>query len=230
MKLTKAEYDALPESLKGMFKAEGEGYSPKFVSEDDVAGLKSQNEKLLNEKREAKARAEEIERQRVADEEKRIKETGNIEALEKSYQEKLAKLQGDFDSYKGNSEKQLHGLLVKKEAQALASRLGGGATDELFLPHILSRLTVEAGEDGPRTRILDKDGKPSAASMDDLYSEFASNKAFAPAVAKTNASGAQGARMTMVEPQQQQQQRPPMLGANSLTARALELARQGDGE
>lgn len=229
MKLSKAEYDALPDALKPMFKADGEGYVSLFVTAEEVAGLKTQNEKLLNEKREAKTKAEELERQRLADEEKRNKESGNIEALEKSYQKKLTDLQGEFDSYKGNSEKQLHGLLVQKEAQALASRLGGGVSDEAFLPHILGRLSVEHGETGPRTRILDKDGKPSSATMDELYSEFASHKAFSGIVAKTQSGGALGARQQLSQ-QQPEKKTIQGLGANSLTERARQIAAQGDSE
>ena len=65
MKITKAEYDALPEMMKGLYKAEGDGYVATFKTaeehEEEVSGLKTQNAALIGEKKDAKKKAEEAE-------------------------------------------------------------------------------------------------------------------------------------------------------------------------
>ncbi|WPH67437.1 hypothetical protein EE09_30 [Escherichia phage vB_EcoS-EE09] len=63
MKLTKAEYDALPEGMKALFVADGDGYKSTFMTAEEVQaeikGLKDNNAKLVSEKKaEAERRAE----------------------------------------------------------------------------------------------------------------------------------------------------------------------------
>jgi hypothetical protein len=74
-------------------------------------------------------------------------------------------------------------------AQSLASELAVSGSAPLLLPHIARRLKVEIVDGTPITRVLDASGKPSAASVDELKKEFIDNKAFAPVIVGSRASG-----------------------------------------
>lgn len=236
MKISKADYEALPAALKGMFKAEGDGYVANVKSaeevEQEVSGLRNKVDELMLEAKTSKNAKREADAAAKAAAEEAARASGDIATIEKSWQDKLTNLQGEFDSYKSTSEKALHGVLVEKEAQALATRLCKDAAP-VIMPHLLKRLAVEHGKDGSvKTRVLDADGKPTAHTLDDLKNEFISNPAFKPIIVSSEATGAQGAREQMQQGGGQQQQQQPMqgLGTNSLTARAMQIASQGDSE
>ena len=56
-KITKAEFDALPESLKSKFIADGDGYQ---LQEEDVEGLKKSKADILKEKKDLQDKYEEL--------------------------------------------------------------------------------------------------------------------------------------------------------------------------
>ena len=59
----------------------------------------------------------------------------------------------------------------------------------LLLPHIKARLQADLDGDAPATKVLDRDGKPSAMTVADLSKEFVDNKDFAAIIRATKASG-----------------------------------------
>jgi hypothetical protein len=132
-----------------------------------------------------------------ADNEKRLKgmlPAENIQTLETSYKEKLKRLEDEHTSDRTRLSANLTRLLVDNKAQELAAALAIDAKQiPLLLPHIRQRMTVEMIGDEATTRILDKAGKPSAATLDDLKKEFLADPAFAPVVLGNKASGS-GAR------------------------------------
>ena len=91
--ITKAEFDALPESLKPKFKADGENYS---LQEEDVDGLKRSKAEILAEKKRIqdeadamKKRLDEIDASKSADEEEKLKAAGAFKELEEKLRAKL---------------------------------------------------------------------------------------------------------------------------------------------
>ncbi|WEM33661.1 head scaffolding protein [Pseudomonas phage PSA-KC1] len=60
------------------------------------------------------------------------------------------------------------------------------------MPHIKSRLMADFEGDTPVTRVLDKDGKPSALTIDELANEFVANKDFSAIITASKASGGAG--------------------------------------
>lgn len=221
MKLTKEQYDALPDGLKAQYKADGDGYSPTFKTAEEfdteLAGLKSQVESLIGEKREAKSKAEKeaAERQRIADE--AAAKNGDVEALRASYDGKLASLQKAFDDYKAGSTKQISDLTVGAAADSLASKLFG--KNASIAGHVVrSRLTMEEVDGKPVVRVLDKDGKPSAATIEDLQKEISGNKDYS-SVLVTPPSGA------VITDKLNDVSKTQQFGGNTMTQRAIELAR-----
>lgn len=128
-----------------------------------------------------------LERERAA-KEKALEEArakgGDVEAIRKDADARIAALQKQVDDVAKESKKAMR----DKTAQELASKLFGEHA-EVVLPHIQKRLRW-ADEDGKTIiRVLGADGKASAASLSDLEAEFKANKAFAPILKVGNASG-----------------------------------------
>jgi len=171
VEIDKAELESLQEKVKSIDSLQ-----------ESVAKLEENNKALLKEKADAKDAA------RKATEEA-AKKNGDVEALEKSYQEKI-------DALKAETQKQIDGfkttisdLTVGATAKSLAAELALPGSADVLLPHISKRLTVEMADSGPITRVLDKEGKPSALSVDDLKKEIAANESFAPLLVASKASG-----------------------------------------
>lgn len=100
-KITKAEFDALPDSLKAKFEADGDGYS---LQEIDVEGLKKSKAEILEEKKRIQAERDELKKFKddhdakanEADENQKRK-AGEFEALEKKLRDKIAEVEADRD-------------------------------------------------------------------------------------------------------------------------------------
>jgi len=193
--LTKEEFDALDDSAKALYGEKGEGYQLAVDGAPDVDGLQRKNEELLKEKakwREEREKADklakekEAEAQKLADEQARKK--GDLETLEKSWEAKMSSREKELLAQIEERDSKLHTLLVDNVAQSLATKLAGDSA-AIITPHIKSRLVVEDG----KTRVVDADGNPSAATLDELEKEFRNNKLFAPIVIGSKASGTRGA-------------------------------------
>lgn len=192
MKLTKEQYENLPEALKALYVADGDGYSPTFKTaeqvEEEVSGLKANNQKLVDEKRaeaEKRTAAEKAEREAR---DAAARKNGDIEALDASWQQKFAEYdnqnKGKLESY----HKQITALTLGSAAKDLSSKLFGKSAS-IMQRHIEDRLSLEEGEDGAlKVRVL-KDGKPSALTLEDLDKEFRANADFAPFLAGTPSGG-----------------------------------------
>lgn len=182
MKISKAEYDALPEALKALYTPDGDGYAPTFKTPDQIeaefGGLKAQNEKLLAEKKTAKERETAAEKAAREAAEKAARASGDIEALDKSYNEKIAKIQKEFDDYRGSTRSTIEGLTVGSAVTDLSVKLSKGNA-ELLKPFLQQRIRL--GDDN-KIQILDKDGNLSALTAADLEKEFREDKRFAPIV------------------------------------------------
>jgi hypothetical protein len=97
-KITKAEFETLPESLKGKFTAQGEDY---VLQEEDVDGLKKSKAEILEEKKRIQSERDELakfkseqEAKAQAEEQAKLEKKGEfdklLEAKEKAFQERLA--------------------------------------------------------------------------------------------------------------------------------------------
>ncbi|MCK4706019.1 MAG: hypothetical protein KAT90_11080 [Gammaproteobacteria bacterium] len=147
-----------------------------------VTKLEENNKALLKEKSEAKTATQ----QAIED---AAKKSGDVEALEKSWQ---AKLIAETDPLKADNAKHLKtisSMTVGVQAANMANDLALQGSSDVLLPHIQKRLTVEMGEGEPVIRVLDINGQPSALSIEDLKKEISANPAYAPILVGTKASG-----------------------------------------
>ncbi|WP_332847551.1 hypothetical protein [Pseudomonas lactucae] len=188
--------DGLDDSVKSLY-TEKEG---KFVlgieglpQQEDVSGLKSKVQELLDEKKTADKARKDAEDQARLEREENARKSGNVEELEKSWSEKFnrreAELNGLLEQERGTLSTQIRDLTVGRTATDIASALAIPGSAKALLPHIERRLSVEQRDGKPVVVVLDQQGKLSAATLDELKAEFANDTAFAPLIAGSKASG-----------------------------------------
>ncbi|AKG14169.1 hypothetical protein [Moraxella bovoculi] len=190
-------FGSLESNVQGLYAKQDDGsYQLVVDGLPSVDGLKAKTDELLGEtkkerekRKELEAKLAEFESEKAKAQEDVMKKTGDIEALEKSYLDKLAKLeQAGVDKEKA-LQRQIYELTVGQTATNLANELAIKGSANVLLPHIQNRLTLETGDDGQKIRVLDLQGNISALTLDDLKQEFMANDAFKPLIAGNNASG-----------------------------------------
>ncbi|QHJ80230.1 MAG: hypothetical protein [Bacteriophage sp.] len=228
MKLTKEQYDALPEGLKALYVLNGDSYEPTFMTADQVAasekGLKDKNAELLGKIKTGKDAADEAERLRLAELDEANRKAGNVDALDASWKKKVEELTAAHTAELESRDGFINATLIDSKAQELATALGGKSA-AIFLPHIKPRLSVEKAQDGSyQTRILDAAGQPSALTMDELAKEFRSNEAFAGSIVDPGSSGLGGGLRNQGEPAKKQDFMGSVSGNGDMLAEAMKLA------
>jgi hypothetical protein len=160
---------------------------------EDVTGLKAKVDELLGEKNTAEKARKDAEETARLEREEAARKSGNVEELEKSWSEKYDRLQaelgGQLELERTGLQGQIRDLTVGRTATDIAATLAIPGSAEALLPHIERRLSVEQREGKPVVVVLDKQGKLSASTLDELKAEFATNPAFAPLIAGSKASG-----------------------------------------
>lgn len=194
-RLTKAEFDALPDALKEYYKAEGDAY---LLQSDDAAELRAAKDRETERRAAAeaerdrlKAEKDEADRQAAAAAEEaareRAKKDGDLTALETSWQAKVEAAKVEAKAENDKLRAMLTDMLVDKEAARMAGEIS--TTPKLIEPHIKARLKAELDGDKPLTRVLDANGQPSALTLAELQQEFVANKDFAAIIKGSSASG-----------------------------------------
>lgn len=195
--LNEEAFNGLESHMQGLYTKQDDGsYQLAIDGLPNTDGLKAKNEQLLGETKKEREKRKELEAQlaqiqaqkQKADEESH-KKNGDIEALEKSYQAKLDKLNHDANHREQALKKQIYDLTVGQAANNLANELAIKGSANVLLPHIQNRLTLETSDDGQKIRVLDLQGNISALTLDELKQEFMANDAFKPLIAGNSASG-----------------------------------------
>ena len=188
-KLNKEEHAKLGEHLQTLYVEEGDSYRLD-LDDDDVGALKRAKDREVQLRKDAEKKAKEFEEKLGEIEGNDARKRGDIQTLEKSWQEKIDKQKAEYEARVGKLAAHTTRTLVDNVAMSIATKISNAPA--LILPHIKARLQADFEGDEPRTRVLDKDGKPSALTTDELSAEFVSNKDFAAVITASRASG--GAR------------------------------------
>ena len=192
MKITKEQYEALPDSLKAFFKPSGDGYEGNIHSDSDVekqtSGLKSKNDELLGK---LKASSEKVSELEAANHDLTVQATkgnGNAEALENSYKSRIEKIEKEAAARESALSSEINEITAGSAAKSLASKLFGPKAD-LLLHHVAKRVSSEVNKDGKRfIRVLDEDGNATSSSIDDLAKEFSESDRFRGEIVKQPSS------------------------------------------
>lgn len=180
-KITKAEFDALNDTIKFEYKAEGDGYTLDVTGLEDTETLKRAKDHEVSAHATTKAALAEAR-------EKLETLGGDVRNVEASFKTKLAEteraLKGDLKKKDGV----ISDLLINSEAGRLASEITNAPS--LLLPVIKARMTVDHTGDTPVIRILGADGKADEKlTVADIKKEILANKEYAPILVASKASG-----------------------------------------
>lgn len=147
-----------------------------------IEKLEANNQMLLKEKVEAK-------KQSQAAIEESAKKSGDVEALEKSWAEKLSTSMNEKDTTIAELNNVVSNMTVGATASKLASSMAIADSINLMADVIQKRLATEFVDGKAIVRVLDKSGKPSAMSLDDLKAEIELDKAYAPLLIGSRSNG-----------------------------------------
>lgn len=190
-KITKDDYEALPDALKEHYKAHGDNF---VLDTDDAAELRAAKEREAAQRKIEKERADRLQAERDEAEERaraaaldKAKKDKDIEALETSWKTEKETAVSAANQRAERRESQLRELLVENKALEIANEIS--TMPKLLVPIIRARLSAELDGEKPFTRVLDDNGQPSAKTIADLRQEFIDNKEYATIIKGTNANG-----------------------------------------
>lgn len=190
-KLTKAEFDALDDTKKGLYKALGADYVLDLVDDDDPDALRRGRDREKQIAKEQKERADRLQAEIDALNGNNARKTGDIETLERSWQSKLDTQKATYEAQVAKLSAQLEKTLVHDKAISLASKLAGDNA-EIILPHLERRLKADLTGNAPFTRVLDANGELSALTVEELEKEFVANPKFSAIIVASRATGGAG--------------------------------------
>ena len=152
----------------------GEGAPDVAALQKELETLRSHHEKLLGETKAAKAKAkEEAEAARVAAEEA-ARKSGDVSALDKSWQEKHAKAEQEWSAKLEAANKHLQSIMVDNVATKAAADIAvDGECAELLADKIRAYPGLEEVDGKLQTVVIDADGKRSALTVDELKKQLA---------------------------------------------------------
>lgn len=189
LKLELDKLDGLDDSVKSFYEEKDGKFRLKVDGVPDVSGLKNKVDQLLTEKKEADRKAKEAAEAAEAERQAALAKSGDIDALRQSYEAKLTKREKELMDQLSGLQSQVHGLTVGQTAMSVAVELAMDGSSDVLLPHVKQRLSMEIVDGQAVTRVLDKAGKPSAMTIEELKTEFAANPAFAPIIKASKAAG-----------------------------------------
>lgn len=139
------------------------------------------NETLLAEKKAKQEQARQAQLEREKLEQERLRASGDIEKLEKAWQEKLQ----TYEQKVQELQQQRESDLLERESQKVASALTDNPNNQMLLKRfVLDRLTVRDGE----VKALDANGQP-INRVDELINEFRQCKTYDSLILGSRASG-----------------------------------------
>lgn len=189
-KIDKDTFSKLSDELKSFYEEKSGSYLLKVeTSEEDPADeLRRANERIKQEAKDAKEALKKAEEALAEASGVDAKKRGDIETLEKSWKEKITKIETEANAKIAAKDAFIRKTLVDSVATQLATKLGGDKAP-LWLPHIKARLDADLTGEQPSTKILDSKGALSALTLDDLEKEFVANKDFSAILIASRASG-----------------------------------------
>lgn len=185
--------DGLDESLQGLYEQKDGAFFLKVegaVQASELDGIKANRDALLAEKKEQQRLAQEAEAERLRIErdaqEAEARRSGNLEAIENSWKEKLALRESELTSQLTQAQQKNYELTVGRQAQELAGELAKPNAQRLLAKEIKERLTLD--ENG-NIRVLDLQGKPSALTIDELKAQLRADPTYQDIIVINNSSG-----------------------------------------
>lgn len=188
--------EGLDEKYHDLYEKQADGKYHLKVEDDDAAAIKRARDHEKEARQTAEAEIKELKKtvQELKDaQDTGHRKSGDIEALEKSWQEKLATKEAELNERIKTLETALSNEMAGSVATSMAAELAG-KNSSLLLPHIERRLTSEVVDGVAKTVVLSEKGERSALTVEELKKEVLSNDLFKPILlgSQANGSGASG--------------------------------------
>lgn len=194
--VTIVDFAKLDKTTQSLYKAEpvDGNHVLDLEGEEDIGALKRAKEREVEENKELRKKLKDIEDAAAVEAEKARKaaekaarESGDVKALEKSWQDKHAAEQKKLQDQLAQKDAALVELTVGNTATAMAAKIS--TAPDLILPHISKRLRSEIVDGKAVVKVVDVNGQPSALTVAELEQEFVANKSFAAILTGSKASG-----------------------------------------
>lgn len=193
-KITAAEHAALSDALKAEYKANGADF---VLDTDDATELMTARDREKEARKAAEKAAKDAQDALDALKDDTSRKNGDVAALEASYKQKLI----DAEKAKKAAEDALTAERQDRHATSVADGIAKRFTvPTLVKGEIAKRLAVEMHDGKAVVRVLDKDGRPSALSVQDLEKEFVDNPDFKAIVIASKGTGSAGPLATGAVP------------------------------
>lgn len=192
-KISQEVFDKLSDAIKALYKKVGDAFVLELEDDEgDPEALKRAKDHEVQARKDAEKKAKELQAKLDALDEDGAKKRGDVEALTKSYEEKLAKAMQEAQAKIEAAQKHIRDTMLNATASEIAGKIS--TTPAIMSRFIRDRLEVDFSGEAPVLRILGADGKLSALTTEDLAKEFTSNKEFASIIKTSQASGSSASR------------------------------------
>lgn len=159
------------------------------ANEADTKGLKDKVEQLLDESKAAKKAKAEAESAAAEAARKAAEDGGDVEALKKSYEDKIAKMEADHKTALDSVNGALRTATIDAQATAMAAEIAVPGSERHVKRDLLDRMTANVVDGKLQISVLDKDGKASAMTPDELKTEIAGDPANKSLIRASDSSG-----------------------------------------
>lgn len=187
-KITKEAYDKLDKIIQSEYSLDGSDYILEVDGLEDTGALSRAHERQKIKNKELTAALEKAEADLEA-----VKSV-DVKKLEEQWTAKHTKEIENLNNTIGKLTNFAKSSLADKVAEGLAKEIS--TVPSLMLPAIKSRIIADLEGDSPVTKILDKEGKPSTMTLDDLKKELLDNTEFAPILVGNRARGSNAKPVT----------------------------------
>lgn len=154
-----------------------------------ITKLETNNAALVEEKKTAATKAQEITDAAVKKAEDAARKNGDFETMDKSWSDKFDKLQETTDAANTANLAVINDLTAGATRKDIAASMALKGSEGIFEQIIASRIGVEMRDGKPITVVMDKLGKPSAATLDEFKKELSEDAALKPLLAGSQGSG-----------------------------------------
>jgi hypothetical protein len=164
-KAKKAEFDSFDDSVKTLYKADGDDFILDVDgAETDTSGLKNKISELLDENKSFKQKLKDEQEAKAAEALKLATDSNNFEELYKSSQGFVEQARSELDALKLGISREK----AAAKAVEIASELAEGKNVKLLTAFVSNRIKVI----DDKLIVLDRDGQQTVATADDLKKEF----------------------------------------------------------
>lgn len=188
-KVSKADFDAMPDAIKEHYKADGDNY---VLDADDADELRRGKDREKEARTQAEKERDDLKTKLKEMEDKvRLEKLGDVATLDKSWKEKYDNdIKAERDKFGGVAT-----LAQKLALKGVAAKVAGElfTVPDVMEDRIAGRLTADLNDLDdkglPKVKVLDKEGKISALTLDDLKKEFRAEPSLAKIVIQSRSSG-----------------------------------------